>query len=110
MSEFERLAVIEVGTKGIRLLVVQRREPPLGMEVLETRGDLGNLGEGLDQNAGRMNPKNIQISLDLVRQFLSLAQAKNPDRIELVGTEVFRRPRISTSSATTCPSPCPSGS
>ena len=32
MSEFERLAVIEVGTKGIRLLVVQRREPPVGME------------------------------------------------------------------------------
>ena len=37
-----------------------------------------------------MNPENIQISLDLVRRFLSLAQARNPDRIELVGTEVFR--------------------
>ena len=45
MSEFERIAVIEVGTKGIRLLVVQRRNPPEGMEVLESRGELGNLGK-----------------------------------------------------------------
>ena len=57
MSEFDRLAVIEVGTRGIRLLVVQRRDPPEGMEVLQSRGDLGNLGEGLDQNDGRMKPR-----------------------------------------------------
>jgi exopolyphosphatase/pppGpp-phosphohydrolase len=91
MSVFERLAVIEVGTKGIRLLVVQRRDPSLGMEVLESRGELGNLGEGLDQNHGRMRPENIRLSLDHVRDYLQMAESKNPDRIELVGTEVFRR-------------------
>ncbi len=91
MSEFERIAVIEVGTKGIRLLVVQRRKPPQGMEVLESRGELGNLGEGLDQNGGRMKPENIELSLDYVRRYLRMAQDREPDRIELVGTEVFRR-------------------
>ncbi len=91
MSEFERIAVIEVGTKGIRLLVVQRRNPPHGMEVLESRGELGNLGEGLDQNGGRMNPQNIELSLDYIRRYLRMAQDLDPARIELVGTEVFRR-------------------
>jgi exopolyphosphatase/pppGpp-phosphohydrolase len=91
MSESETIAVIEVGTKGIRLLVVQRRRPPHGMEVLESRGELGNLGEGLDQNGGRMDPENIQLSLDFVRRYLQLAQSRDCDRIELVGTEVFRR-------------------
>jgi exopolyphosphatase/guanosine-5'-triphosphate,3'-diphosphate pyrophosphatase len=91
MSEFERIAVIEVGTKGIRLLVVQRRNPPQGMEVLESRGELGNLGEGLDQNGGRMKPENIEVSLDYVRRYLRMAQDREPGRIELVGTEVFRR-------------------
>ena len=91
MSEFERIAVIEVGTKGIRLLVVQRRHRARGMEILESRGELGNLGEGLDQNSGRMKPENIQLSLDYVRRYLQMAQSRDPDRIELVGTEVFRR-------------------
>ena len=91
MSEFERIAVIEVGTKGIRLLVVQRRNPPQGMEILESRGELGNLGEGLDQNNGRMNPENMKLSLDYIRRYLQIAQSREPDRIELVGTEVFRR-------------------
>ena len=91
MSESERIAVIEVGTKGIRLLVVQRRNPPQGMEVLESRGELGNLGEGLDYNGGRMKPENIALSLDYIRKYLKLAQSREPDRIELVGTEVFRR-------------------
>ena len=54
MSVPKRLAVIEAGSKGIRLLVVRRRESPPGMDVLESRGEVGNLGEALGRNAGRM--------------------------------------------------------
>jgi exopolyphosphatase / guanosine-5'-triphosphate,3'-diphosphate pyrophosphatase len=90
MSELDRLAVIEVGTRGIRLLVVERRDPPEGMAVLQSRGELGNLGEGLDQNDGRMQAENIQDNLDRVRRFLRMAQALAADRILLVGTHVFR--------------------
>ena len=38
-----------------------------------------------------MNPENIELSLDYVRRYLKLAQTRDPERIELVGTEVFRR-------------------
>ncbi len=90
MSELDRLAVIEVGTRGIRLLVVERRDPPEGMEILHSRGEVGNLGEGLDQNDGRMQTENIQANLGQVRAFLRMAQALSADRILLVGTHVFR--------------------
>jgi exopolyphosphatase/pppGpp-phosphohydrolase len=93
MSELDRLAVIEVGTRGIRLLVVERRDPPEGMEILQSRGELGNLGEGLDRSTGRIRPDNIRASLEPVRRFLRMAQALSPDRILLVGTHVFRRAR-----------------
>ncbi len=93
MSELDRLAVIEVGTRGIRLLVVERRDPPDGMAILQSRGELGNLGEGLDQNDRRMQTENIQDNLDRVRRFLRMAQTLSADRILLVGTHVFRRAR-----------------
>ena len=91
MSVPKRLAVIEAGSKGIRLLVVRRRESPPGMDVLESRGEVGNLGEALGRNAGRMRPDNIRASLLHVRRFFRLARRRHADRIELVGTEVFRR-------------------
>ena len=71
--------------------MVQSCNSPQGMEILESRGELGNLGEGLDHNGGRMNRQNIQLSLDYVRRYLRIAQSRHADRIELVGTEVFRR-------------------
>ncbi len=90
MSELDRLAVIEVGTRGIRLLVVERRDPPEAMEILQSRGELGNLGEGLDKSTGRIHPDIIEANLDQVRRFLRMAQALGSDRILLVGTHVFR--------------------
>ena len=91
MSTPKRLAVIEAGSKGIRLLVVRRRESPPGMDILESRGEVGNLGEALGRNAGRMRRDNIRASLLHVRRFFRLARRRHADRIELVGTEVFRR-------------------
>jgi exopolyphosphatase/pppGpp-phosphohydrolase len=90
MSELDRLAVIEVGTRGIRLLVVERRNPPEGMAILQSRGEIGNLGQGLDQNDGRMESEVIRDNVDRVRRFLRMAQALGADRIVLVGTHVFR--------------------
>jgi exopolyphosphatase/pppGpp-phosphohydrolase len=86
-----RLAVVEVGSKGIRLLVAERRDLPEGMEVLRSLGDRGLLGEGLEQNQGRMRRGNIERSLGLVRKFLGMTESFDPERVELVGTEVFRR-------------------
>jgi hypothetical protein len=92
MSGAERLAVIEVGTRGIRLLVAERRELPQGMAVLRTAGDRGNLGEGLETR-GEMARENIQRSLQVVSKFLGQARSFDPGRILLVGTDVFRRAR-----------------
>jgi exopolyphosphatase/pppGpp-phosphohydrolase len=91
MGVLKRLAVIEVGTKGIRLLVVRRRESPPGMDILESRGELGNLGEALARNQGRMHPDNIRASALHVHRFFRLARRRDADRVVLVGTEVFRR-------------------
>ena len=91
MSKPGRLAVVEVGSKGIRLLVAERRDLPEGMEVLRSLGDRGFLGEGLEQNQGRMRRGNIERSLGLVRKFLGMTESFDPERVELVGTEVFRR-------------------
>ncbi len=61
------------------------------MEILESRGELGNLGEGLDQNGGRMNRREHPAQPGLRSTVPQMAQSRDPDRIELVGTEVFRR-------------------
>jgi exopolyphosphatase/guanosine-5'-triphosphate,3'-diphosphate pyrophosphatase len=91
MSTPGRLAIIEVGSKGIRLLVAEPRDPPEGMEVLRSLGDRGNLGEGLEHNQGRIQRKHIERNLGLVHKFLRIAEPFRPDRMALVGTEVFRR-------------------
>ncbi|MBI1915545.1 MAG: hypothetical protein HYS12_12550 [Planctomycetes bacterium] len=91
MSTASRLAVVEVGSKGIRLVIAEQRGPPEGMKVLRSLGDRGLLGEGLEQNQGRIRRGNIERSLALVRKFLGIAESFGPGRVELVGTEVFRR-------------------
>ncbi len=91
MTQSHRLAIIEVGTKGVRLFVAERRDLPLGMQELESRGEQGFLGEHLAANQGRMSRGNIDRSLSHVRRLLDIAGRHRPDRIVLVGTEVFRR-------------------
>ena len=73
MSGADRLAVIEAGSKGIRLLVVERRRPPEDMSVLRSQGQLGYLGEGLAENHGLMRPENVRLGLSHIDRFLALA-------------------------------------
>jgi exopolyphosphatase/pppGpp-phosphohydrolase len=91
MTRPDRLAVIEVGTKGIRLLVAERRDPPEGMKVLESKGAQSNLGEGLKNNQGRMQRDNLHHSQALVREYQALANRFEPAQVVVVGTEVLRR-------------------
>ena len=91
MTRPDRLAVIEVGTKGIRLLVAERREPPEGMRVLESKGAQSNLGEGLENNQGQMQRENLHRSLALVHEYQILANRFQPAQVVVVGTEVLRR-------------------
>ena len=91
MTRPERLAVIEIGSKGIRMLVAERREPPEGMMILESKGGQSNLGEGLEKNQGRMQRENIHRSVALVQEYQALAERFQPDQVVVVGTEVLRR-------------------
>jgi exopolyphosphatase/pppGpp-phosphohydrolase len=91
MTRPRRLAVIEIGTKGIRLVVAERRDPPDGMKVLKSKGGQANLGEGLEEHLGRMQPDNLQHSLVLVREYQAEAERFQPDQAVVVGTEVLRR-------------------
>src|SRR5438034_5089222 len=87
----DRLAVIEAGSRGVRLLVVEQRPPPEGMAVLRSQGELGLLGEGLDENQGRMRPENIRRTLAHIERFRAALDCYRPQQVVLAGTEVLRR-------------------
>jgi exopolyphosphatase/guanosine-5'-triphosphate,3'-diphosphate pyrophosphatase len=91
MTRPARLAVIEVGTKGIRLLVAERCDPPEGLMVLKSKGGQANLGAGLVKHRGRMQPDNLDRTLALVHEYQAEAEAFRPDQVVVVGTEVLRR-------------------
>src|SRR5215510_15387134 len=54
----ERYAVIEMGTKGIRLLVADISEGSIE-QVVHSTGDLSQLGQEVDE-AGNISPKSIR--------------------------------------------------
>lgn len=87
----ERIGLIEVGTKGVRLLVAARRPPPEDMAVLKSIGQQGFLGDGLETNGHRMRSAAMKRSAHHVRRFVQIAHALRVHRTILVGTEVCRR-------------------
>lgn len=108
MGRVDRLGVIEIGSRGIRLLVVERRPPPEWMVVLASRGELGLLGAGLGSEPEPMiRPEHLARGAELVRTFVEHVQRYSPSKILLVGTAVFRQARNAHELVQSLPTECP---
>jgi len=83
-----RLAVIDVGTNTIRLLVVERVRPT-GYRTLFADQEITRLGQGLLPDR-TLQPEPIRRSLALVRRFRDQARAQGATRVVAVGTSALR--------------------
>lgn len=88
----QRCGIIEVGTRGIRLVVAQHsKKNPRGFEVLRTRGGLVNLGEKLTPENKAMTEDRMRAAADMIEDFFREAADFQPDHIVVLATEVLRR-------------------
>ena len=88
----QRCGIIEVGTRGIRLVVAQQsRKNPRGFEVLRTRGGLVNLGNNLSPDNPMMSLDRMEAAATMVEEFFREAADFQPDHIVVLATEVLRR-------------------
>lgn len=88
----QRCGIIEVGTRGIRLLVAQvSRRNSRGFEVLRTKGGLVNLGENLSPESPAMTEDRMRAAATMVEEFFREAADFQPDHIVVLATEVLRR-------------------
>jgi exopolyphosphatase/guanosine-5'-triphosphate,3'-diphosphate pyrophosphatase len=82
------LATIDVGT-NTTLLLVARADSAANVEVLAERAEITRLGRGIGAS-GRLGAIGIQATLDVLREYASLAR-QHGARIAAIGTEALRR-------------------
>jgi exopolyphosphatase/pppGpp-phosphohydrolase len=88
----QRCGIIEVGTRGIRLVVAQAsKKNARGFEVLRTRGGLVNLGSSLSPDNPNMTLDRMEAAATMVEEFFREAADFQPDHIVVLATEVLRR-------------------
>lgn len=84
----KRYGVIEIGTRGIRLLVADASA--LGIYRIEySTGDLSNLGREADE-AGNLSPSSITRVGRIVARYIDIAKEKGAGEILALATEVAR--------------------
>ncbi|GMV86630.1 MAG: exopolyphosphatase [Dehalococcoidia bacterium] len=88
MSRVTTVAVIDVGSNSVRLLVV-RSLSPQAFEVIDEERFDARLGEG--QDGGDLTPEGIERGVRAVRIMSQLAASYGPGITVTVGTEALRR-------------------
>lgn len=86
----ERIAVVDIGSNSIRLVVFdgRKRVPiPLFNEKV-----LCGLGRGLDET-GLLNPEGVSLALESLARFVGLAHAMDVSDLELIATAAVRDAR-----------------
>ena len=83
-----RLAVIDVGTNTVRLLVAESDEPSAYRPLLAAQA-ITRLGQGLLPTK-RLQPEPIRRTLEVLRRFRELAEAHGAAMIIAVGTSALR--------------------
>ncbi len=87
-----RCGIIEVGTRGIRLLVAQSSDKnPRGFEVLRTRGQLVNLGADVTNDNPIMSYDRMTAGSDCVDEYFREAADLQAEDIVILATEVLRQ-------------------
>jgi exopolyphosphatase/guanosine-5'-triphosphate,3'-diphosphate pyrophosphatase len=88
MPQSRTIAVVDVGSNSVRLLVA-RELSPLAFEVVDEERYDARLGE--DQVAGELTPEAIERGLTALRVINQVARSHAPTTITVVGTEALRR-------------------
>lgn len=84
----KRYAIIEIGTRGIRLLIADASKNGI-KEIIHSSGDLSELGSSVDLK-GNISQKAINHVSRIVDKYVSLAETKGVTDIFAVATEVVR--------------------
>jgi exopolyphosphatase/guanosine-5'-triphosphate,3'-diphosphate pyrophosphatase len=86
-----RLAVIDIGTNTLLLLVVEAGEHDgrTALRVLHDACEFGRLGKGLD-DTGALGQESIVRSLAIVREYRRIIDGLEVDRVCVVGTQALR--------------------
>jgi exopolyphosphatase/guanosine-5'-triphosphate,3'-diphosphate pyrophosphatase len=82
-------AVIELGTKGIRLLVAEITDEKI-QRVIQSTGDLSYLGKEADA-LGNLSENSIKRVTKLSKRYKEMAEECEVDNLYLVATDVVRR-------------------
>lgn len=88
MSHVSTVAIIDVGSNSVRLLVA-RSLSPLAFEVVDEERFAARLGEG--QEGGNLTPEGIERGLRAIRIMAQVAASFSPSVTVAVGTEALRR-------------------
>ncbi len=82
------IAVIDVGSNSVRLLVA-RELSPVAFEVVDEERFGARLGEG--QSEGQLSPEGVERGIRALRIMTQVARSHRPDALAVVGTEALRR-------------------
>jgi len=84
----KRYAVIDIGTRGVRLLIADAS--PQGIErVVYSTGELGELGRGA-KSTGRLSTEAIEKVKEIVSRYVEICEQQQVDELVAIGTEVVR--------------------
>jgi exopolyphosphatase/pppGpp-phosphohydrolase len=85
----ERSAIVELGTRGIRLLVVEINNGNI-QRVVKSTGDLSNLGKEADDH-GNLSEASIRRVTEITRRYKDISAEFAAKNIFIIATEVVRR-------------------
>src|SRR5437762_6122339 len=88
MTANRTIAVVDVGSNSVRLLVA-RELSAVAFEVVDEERFDARLGEG--QGGGDLTPESMERGLRALRIMSEVARSFAPQIIEVVGTEALRR-------------------
>jgi exopolyphosphatase/guanosine-5'-triphosphate,3'-diphosphate pyrophosphatase len=93
-----RVAVIDIGTNTLLLLVGETGESQAGgrLRVLHDACRFGRLGQGLDRS-GVLADEAVERSLDILREYRAIIDRLEVDAVAAVGTQALREARNSDS-------------
>jgi exopolyphosphatase/pppGpp-phosphohydrolase len=84
----KRYGVVEIGTRGVRLLIADAS--PLGLETfVYSTGDFSDLGRYADKY-GNLSKRSIERVCQIVARYIGMAEAKGADQLIGIATEGVR--------------------
>ncbi len=87
VSKPERVAVVDIGTNTLLLLIVERRDGDL--VALHDESRFGRLGKGLDKS-GTIAASSLERSLAIVTDYRAIIDEFEVSRVAAVGTQALR--------------------